>query len=200
MKTINAINAIKFNEDNIYAFRANIIPAKQYHKKYGFNSIRTAFILNAGRTGINADKNGDYNDFRAMSISHGEQNIFTFTSFSTFLTTLNTHNIQLFVFETIAEFAVWVLTNAIVMEDASAKEVHSYMKKQMPSTLGQIAKIQRAKHYDYKSEIDNTKKYGCDECGWVYNDTIQNKSFHVLGKFFVCPECGANKAYFTKLN
>ena len=43
-------------------------------------------------------------------------------------------------------------------------------------------------------------KYGCNNCGWVYDDTSENKSFEELGKYFICPECGGEKVNFTKLN
>jgi len=186
MKTINATN---FNENKIYAFRAGVTPSEQYHKQYGNHSAKSVYILAADRTGINDKTGGDYNEFKAVSIGKGKQNILPFSSFGSVLEILAEKNIDLYVFDTVAEFAVWLLTDTITHSDVTTDEIRSYMENLMPNTLAKIT----------RTNPDNIKRYGCDNCGWVYDDTDENLSFYDLGENFVCPDCGAKKMYFTKI-
>ena len=53
----------------------------------------------------------------------------------------------------------------------------------------------------------NMEKYECEICGYIYDPTIgdekggvsANTSFNNLPETWVCPECGAEKTLFEKL-
>lgn len=41
-------------------------------------------------------------------------------------------------------------------------------------------------------------QYKCEICGFIYDESIEKKSFSSLGGDWTCPACGVDKTQFTK--
>ena len=191
---------IKYDENKLYVFIGGITVSDQFVKEYGKKSITHICMLGADRKGANYKNGEKYNDFCAISLTLGKQILLPFDSFSSFLKMLNDKNIELFIFDNSMDFTLWFMKKVLRKKKFDPQELLEIFKEHFSDELGEIFRL----YNDgiYFSQKVNTKddKYGCDSCGWVYNDTDENKSFEELGKFFVCPDCGNKKVNFTKLN
>ena len=43
-------------------------------------------------------------------------------------------------------------------------------------------------------------KWECELCGYIYDEDIEGVTFEDLSEDWVCPECGATKDEFVKLD
>ena len=43
-------------------------------------------------------------------------------------------------------------------------------------------------------------KWECELCGYIYDEDIEGVPFEDLSEDWVCPECGASKDEFVKLD
>ena len=202
-------NAIKYDEDKIYAFTGTQMVQDQYKTQYKKEKYNHILVLGADRVGVNQTDGKGYNDFIATSLTPGKQILLHFDSFSNLLEELNDKHIDLLIFDTVIEFILWFMKESLKLEKPDPDALLEMFKEHMTKELEQMVELHT--HGSYFSQGDGTDKgnnrnnggsheYGCDNCGWVYNDTSENKSFEELGKYFICPECGGEKVNFTKLN
>jgi rubredoxin len=43
-------------------------------------------------------------------------------------------------------------------------------------------------------------KWECSACGWVYDEEKEGTKFEDLPDDYVCPVCGVDKSFFTKIS
>jgi rubredoxin len=43
-------------------------------------------------------------------------------------------------------------------------------------------------------------KYECTACGFVYDEDVEGTKFEDLPDDWVCPVCGVDKSFFTKIS
>ena len=192
------INPIKYDEDKIYAFCGTITVTPEFSKQYKKKRYSHVFVLGADRIGSNYINGKEYNEFRVISLTLGKQLLLKFDTFDDFLKILNKNNIELFIFNCMLDFILWLMKETLKMEKIDPKQLFDIFKEHIPNELGAMVRFYNDSTYFSKKA--ESKRYGCDNCGWVYGDTNENKSFEKLGKYFVCPECGNEKGNFTKLN
>jgi len=165
-------HAIEYDEDKIYAFTATTTVQEQWQTQYPKKEYSHIFILGGGRSGDNLIKGTDYNKFSAMSLTLGKQVLMSYDSFSEFVKELNSKNIDLFIFDSVIEFTLWVLKETSKETKLKPEGLLSILKEHFPNELEAMFKLYNDDTYFSQSVLENNnQRYGCDSCGWVYNDT-----------------------------
>lgn len=192
------VKPIFYDENKIYAFHGKHSITGKLAKKYKITIIDHIWIVSAGRTNEADEKGKDYDKFSLNTFTPGKQVMMQhFNSFSEILKLLNEKNVDLLVFDSPFEFLLWAL-KYLKLENFSTEKLYTTLKEQAPYKLSEIVSLYADEHFNIPNDQSGVK-YGCDNCGWVYNDTKENRSFEDLGEFFVCPNCGSDKSNFSEL-
>ncbi len=92
------------------------------------------------------------------------------------------------------------LVNAEVLDDTKEPITYEYYRtvKKGFSPKNAPTYIDKAKLEKPRNEIDN-KKYECDLCGYIYENSKETIKFNDLPDDWTCPVCGAEKSEFTEI-
>ena len=92
------------------------------------------------------------------------------------------------------------LVNAKILDDSKEPITYEYYRKVKKGFSPKNAPtyIDKAKLEKPRKEIDN-KKYECNLCGYIYDNSKETIKFNDLPNDWTCPICGAEKSEFTEV-
>jgi len=187
----------KYDITKTYAVKANFNMHKSFKPAFK-NCTNPTDNVGVLTPRVDGD-NGKIVGFTIGAFTGGYKSSVRFEDFADFLETMRDKNITVHIFDTNSEFVAWLVNVHKRKFEENIEDIADQLIKDCPELIADIlgkTKKWKAPPVEYAA---TTKHYGCDECGWVYNDTITNESFEQLGENFVCPECGADKVQFSKL-
>lgn len=92
------------------------------------------------------------------------------------------------------------LLNSQIIEDSKEPLTYSYYREVKKGIVPKNAPtyIDKTK-LEAEIRIQNTKKYQCPSCGYIYDDSVEAVKFRDLPDDWTCPLCGTEKSDFIEI-